>query len=66
MVLRLQTAAMIYLMLQAVLFGGFTIALLALPVSGDALALLPLVVAGSSAASAPAAWWLAPRLQPRA
>lgn len=65
MSVRLQIAAMVYLMIQAVMFGAFTIVLLVSPLSGDAMALMPVSVAVSSVLSMPLAWWLAPRLRAR-
>ena len=65
MSVRLQIAAMVFLMVQAVLFGALTIVVLASPLSREAMELMPWVVAGSALVSMPLSWWLAPRLRAR-
>mgnify|MGYP001316365219 CR=1 FL=1 len=65
MSVRLQIAAMIFLMVQAVLFGIFTVVVLLSPLSRDAIAVMPWVVIGSAMVSLPVSWLLAPRLRAR-
>lgn len=65
MSIRLQIAAMLFLMIQAVLFFTVTTAVLVSPLARDAMALMPWVVALTAALSAPLSWWLAPRLRAR-
>jgi hypothetical protein len=65
MSVRLLIAAMLYLMVQAVLFFTVTLIVLLTPLSGDAIGLMPWVVAGTSLVSLPVSWWLAPRLRAR-
>lgn len=65
MSVRLQIAAMIFLMAQAVIFGALTVVVLASPLSREAMALMPWVVAGSALVAMPFSWWLAPRLRAR-
>lgn len=65
MSIRFQIAAMVYLMVQAVLFGIGAVLVLATPLAQDAIALLPWVVGLTAIASAPLSWWIAPRLRAR-
>jgi len=65
MSVRLQIAAMLFMMIQAVLFFAGTLLLLLSPLSDDAMALMPWVVAATALASLPLSWWLAPRLRAR-
>lgn len=65
MSVRLQIAAMIFLMVQAVLFGVLTLVVLLSPLSRDAMAVMPWVVGGSTLVSLPLSWMLAPRLRAR-
>lgn len=68
MSIRLQIAAMLFLMIQAVLFGATLIILLVSPIARDAtevMELIPWVVAGTLAVSIPLSWWLAPHLRAR-
>lgn len=65
MSIRLQIAAMLFLMIQAVLFFTVTVALLISPWSNEAMALMPWVVGITAAISAPLSWWLAPHLRAR-
>ena len=62
---RLQIAAMVFMMVQAVLFGIGMVFILATPLSKDAMTLVPWMIAGSFLVSAPLAWYIAPRLQMR-
>lgn len=65
MSIRLQLAAMLFMMIQAVTFFAALLLLLLSPLARDAMALMPFVVLGSSIISAPLSWWLAPRLRAR-
>lgn len=65
MSIRLQIAAMLFLMIQAVLFFAVTTTVLISPLARDAMALMPWVVVLTAICSAPLSWWLAPRLRAR-
>ncbi|GLI22690.1 putative membrane protein [Xanthobacter flavus] len=65
MSIRLQLAAMLFMMIQAVTFFAALLVLLLSPLARDAMTLMPFVVLGSSIISAPLSWWLAPRLRAR-
>lgn len=62
---RLQIAALIYMVVQAVTFGVGAVLVLATPLQAEAMNLLPFVVVASAVISVPVAWLLAPRLQAR-
>jgi hypothetical protein len=62
---RLQIASMVFLMVQAVLFGIGIVIILATPLSKNAMTLVPWMIAGSFLVSVPLAWLIAPRLQLR-
>ena len=62
---RLSIAALIYMNVQAVLFGIGAVSVLATPLQTVAMQLMPVVVVASSIVSLPFAWILAPRLQAR-
>lgn len=62
---RIQIAALLYLMVQAVTFGAGAVLVLATPLQAEAMKLMPVVVVASAVISVPAAWLLAPRLQAR-
>ncbi len=57
---RMVIAIIIYMMVQAVVFGIGVVLVLATPLSDIAMTLMPYVVATSLALSAPISWWLAP------
>lgn len=63
--IRIQIAAMVYLMVQAVLFGVGVVLVLATPLSDMAMTLMPWVVAATAVLSMPISWMIAPRLQLR-
>jgi hypothetical protein len=65
MMLRLGLAVLIFLMLQAVLFGVGAVLVLATPLKNEAMQLMPWVVGISALISAPTSWWFAPRLRAR-
>jgi len=62
---RLQIAAMVFMMVQAVLFGIGMVLILATPLSDSAMTLIPWMIGASFLVSAPLAWLIAPRLQLR-
>jgi hypothetical protein len=62
---RLAIAALIFMIVQAVLFGIGTILVLATPLHELAMQLLPVVIIGSSILALPLSWFIAPRLQQR-
>ncbi|WP_291842018.1 hypothetical protein [Bradyrhizobium sp.] len=62
---RLQIASMLFMMVQAVLFGIGMVAILATPLNQTAMTLIPWMIAISFFVSAPLAWLIAPRLQMR-
>lgn len=64
--LRVQLAALIYIMTSAVLFGAGLITALTVPAfSAQAIYAIPVVVVLSVVLAAPIAWFLAPRLRAR-
>jgi flagellar biosynthesis protein FliQ len=65
MSIRLQIAALVYLMVQAMMFGIGIVLVLATPLKEMAMTLLPGVVLVSAILSLPLSWLIAPRLQAR-
>lgn len=65
MALRIGIAALVFLMVQAVLFGVGVVLVLATPLSDLAMTLMPWVVGVSTAISLPTSWFIAPRLRLR-
>ncbi|MFG1382958.1 hypothetical protein [Xanthobacter versatilis] len=63
MSVRLQIAAMLFMMIQAVLFFTGLLLVLLTPLAREAMALLPWVVTTTTIVSLPLSWWLAPRLR---
>jgi hypothetical protein len=63
MSLRFQIAAMVFMMMQAVLFGIGAVLVLGTSLADHALALMPWVVGVSVLISAPLSWAIAPRLR---
>lgn len=57
---RMTIALVIFMMVQAVVFGIGAVLVLATPLADLAMTLMPFVVAASLTVSAPASWWLAP------
>ncbi len=57
---RIIIAIVIYMMVQAVVFGIGVGLVLATPLADIAMTLMPFVVALTLVLSAPIAWWLAP------
>ena len=62
---RVQIAAMVYLMVQAVMFGIGVMLVLGTPLAGMAMTLMPWVVAMTAVLSIPISWMIAPRLRAR-
>lgn len=65
MSVRLQIAALIYMMVQGVLFGIGVVAILASPAADRAAILIPALVLATGAISLPISWFIAPRLRLR-
>ena len=65
MSVRFQIAAVIYMMVQGVLFGVGVVAILASPVADRAAILIPVLVLVTGAISLPISWLIAPRLRLR-
>lgn len=65
MKIRLFIASLVFMMVQAVLFGIGTIIVLATPLAENAMQLMPWVVVISSLISVPLSWVIAPRLRAR-
>jgi hypothetical protein len=63
--IRVQIAAMVYLMVQAVMFGIGVTLVLATPLADRAMTLMPWVVATAAVLSIPISWMIAPRLRAR-
>lgn len=63
---RLQIAAMVFMMANAVMFGVGIVPVLLIPSLADnAFETIPTVVIASFAVSAPLSWFIAPRLRAR-
>ncbi|TFV28194.1 hypothetical protein E4K66_39175 [Bradyrhizobium frederickii] len=65
MSVRLQIAAMVFMMVQAVLFGAGMVVILLTPIQSDAMEAIPTMIAISVVASAAIALLIAPRLRQR-
>jgi hypothetical protein len=65
MSVRLQIAALIFMMVQGVLFGVGVTLVLVTPLSAFAMQLMPWVVGISFIVSLPLSWAIAPRLRAR-
>jgi hypothetical protein len=65
MSIRLQISMLVYLMVQAVLFGIGAILVLATPLQASAMTAMPWVVGITAILSAPVSWLIAPRLRAR-
>jgi hypothetical protein len=63
--LRLSIAALVFMMIQAVLFGVGAVLVLATPLQALAMQLMPAVVIVSTIIALPVSWFIAPRLQAR-
>jgi hypothetical protein len=62
---RLQISALVFMMVQAVMFGAGLVAVLLSPLKFQAMTAIPVMIAVSFVASAPLAWLIAPRLRQR-
>lgn len=65
MSMRLQIAFMVFLMVQAVLFGIGMVAILSTPLNQSAMTLIPWMIALTFLVSVPLSWVIAPRLRRR-
>lgn len=65
MPVRLQLAAMLFMMIQALVFFAGVLLVLLTPLAREAMVLMPWVVGISVVVSAPLSWFLAPRLRAR-
>lgn len=65
MSVRFQIAVLVFMMVQAVLFGVGTTIVLATPLSAFAMQAMPWVVGVSFIISVPLSWMIAPRLRAR-
>ena len=65
MSIRLQITAMVFMMVQAVLFGAGTIAILLTPLRDQAFVYMPAMVVATMLTAAVISWEIAPRLQAR-
>jgi len=63
--IRLSIAVLVFMMIQAVLFGVGAVLVLATPLTDMAMQLMPVVVIVSSVIALPVSWFIAPRLQAR-
>jgi hypothetical protein len=63
--IRIQIAAMVYLMVQAVMFGVGVVLVLTTPLADMAMTLMPWVVATTAVLWISVSWMIAPRLQER-
>ena len=61
----IQIAAMVYLMVQAIMFGAGIVLVLATPLNAIAMQLIPWVVGITAIISLPISWLIAPRLRAR-
>ena len=63
---RARVAALIYMMINAVIFGAGLVVVMAVPaLAVNAAIWIPLVVVASFILAAPAAWFIAPRMRAR-
>ena len=65
MSIRLQIPAMVFMMVQAVLFGAGTVAILLTPLRDQAFVYMPAMVVATMLIAAIISWEIAPRLQAR-
>ncbi|WP_431862332.1 hypothetical protein [Azospirillum sp.] len=63
--IRIGIAALVFMMVQAVLFGVGVVLVLATPLSELAMTLMPWVVGVSTVIALPLSWFIAPRLRLR-
>jgi hypothetical protein len=65
MSVRIQIAALVFMMVQAVLFGAGAVAILLSPLRDQAAFYMPLMIAVTMLVAAVFSWKIAPRLQMR-
>lgn len=65
MSIRLQISALIFMMVQAVLFGIGAIIILATPLTDQASTAMPYMIGLTAMIAGPVSWWIAPRLRAR-
>jgi hypothetical protein len=65
MSIRTQISVMVFMMVQAILFGVGILTILLTPLSGHAMIAMPVMIAVSLAAAAVLSWQIAPRLRAR-
>ncbi|WP_316182505.1 MULTISPECIES: hypothetical protein [unclassified Bradyrhizobium] len=65
MSMRSQISAMVFMMVQAVLFGAGVLTILLTPLSNHAMLAMPVMIALSVVLSAIVSWQIAPRLRAR-
>jgi hypothetical protein len=65
MSVRMQISAMVFMMVQAVVFGAGLLAILLSPIRSEAMTAIPVMIAASVIASAGLSWLIAPRLRQR-
>ena len=65
MFVRMQITALVYMMVQAVMFGVGVLLVLTTPLESMAMQLMPWVVGVSAVVSLPVSWMIAPRLRAR-
>jgi hypothetical protein len=63
--MRTQISAMVFMMVQAVLFGAGILIILLTPLRDHAMLAMPVMIALSMAAAAILSWQIAPRLRAR-
>jgi uncharacterized protein YceK len=65
MSVRLQIAVLVFMMVQAVLFGAGTVAILLTPLQDHAFVYMPAMIVATMLIAAVLSWAIAPRLQMR-
>jgi hypothetical protein len=65
MSVRLQITAMVFMMVQAILFGAGTITMLLTPLQDQAFVYMPAMIVATMLIAAVLSWEIAPRLQAR-
>ena len=63
MLVRLQISAMVFMMVQAVLFGAGMVAILMSPLRDQAMVYIPLMIATTAVVAAAISWGIAPRFR---
>ena len=65
MSVQIQISILVFMMVQAVVFGIGVVLMLATPLKDMAMTLFPWVIVAASVVSLPVSWWIAPRLRAR-